>query len=110
MGITRKLSHDPNKKYLPNFNKKNNIVLDENKFNPSTCRQPTVESTLLSNPPQNLRGTGWNRFEWLCLDPQDRVLIPFDHNINNRIDVNLYHKYYYSYGKGDIILSLKTST
>ena len=45
----------------------------------------TVEDTRLSNPACNLRGTGWNRWEWLCLNPQERVLMPFDHNINNRL-------------------------
>ena len=43
------------------------------------------ESTRLSNPPCTLRGTGWNRWEWLCQNPQDRIEIPFDFNINNRI-------------------------
>ena len=39
-----------------------------------------AEDTRLSNPSCNLRGTGWNRWEWLCLNPQDRVEIPFDFN------------------------------
>ena len=34
------------------------------------------EPTKLSNPPCNLRGTGWNRWEWLCQNPQDKVEIP----------------------------------
>lgn len=36
-----------------------------------------TESTRLSNPPCTLKGTGWNRWEWLCTDPQDHALIPF---------------------------------
>ena len=50
------------------------------------------EDTRLSNPACNLRGTGWNRWEWLCLDPQERVLMPFDYNINNRLVVKDNHR------------------
>ena len=50
------------------------------------------ESTRLSNPPCTLRGTGWNRWEWLCQNPQDRVEVPFDYNINNRIIVKDNHR------------------
>jgi hypothetical protein len=36
-----------------------------------------TEDCRLSNPPCTLRGTGINRFEWLCRDPQDTALVPF---------------------------------
>jgi hypothetical protein len=52
--------------------------------NPRDCQAPT-ESTRLSNPPCTLRATGWNRWEWLCWNPQDRALIPFDWNVSYRI-------------------------
>ena len=55
------------------------------------CSIP-AEETRTSNPPCNLRGTGWNRFEWLCQDPQERVEIPFDYNIDNRILVKDNHR------------------
>ena len=55
------------------------------------CNVP-IEDTRLSNPPCNLRGTGINRWEWLCLNPQDRVEIPFDYNISNRIVVKDNHR------------------
>ena len=42
------------------------------------------EHTRLSNAPCNLRGTGWNRWEWLCINPQERVEIPFDWNVSSR--------------------------
>ena len=42
------------------------------------------EPTRLSNAPCNLRGTGWNRWEWLCINPQERVEIPFDWNVSSR--------------------------
>lgn len=43
----------------------------------------TQEDTRLSNPPCTLRGTGINRWEWLCEDPQERAIERFD-----RIPVN----------------------
>ena len=51
-----------------------------------------IEDTRLSNPACNLRGTGINRWEWLCLNPQDRVEIPFDFNVSNRIVVKDNHR------------------
>ena len=48
------------------------------------CSTPT-ESTRLSNPPCTLRCTGWNRWEWLCWDPQDTAVVPFDYLVSNRI-------------------------
>ena len=53
---------------------------------------PTVENTRLSNPSCNLRGTGFNRWEWLCNNPQERVLIPFDVNVSNRLVVKDNHR------------------
>lgn len=52
--------------------------------NPRSCLAP-VESTRLSNPPCTLRATGWNRWEWLCWNPQDRAVIPFEWNVSYRI-------------------------
>jgi len=57
----------------------------------SACFRPT-EPTRLSNPPCTLRGTGWNRWEWLCYDPQDRAIIPFEHQVNYRMIVKDNHK------------------
>jgi hypothetical protein len=52
--------------------------------NPRACTAP-VESTRLSNPPCTLRATGWNRWEWLCWDPQERAEVPFEWNVSYRI-------------------------
>lgn len=54
--------------------------------------EPFTDYTRLSHPVCNMRGIGINRWEWLCLDPQENVLIPFDHNINNRIVVKDNHR------------------
>lgn len=79
MGITRKATNCPDNKYLPSANPfctKTNLV---------DCRSLPNEDTRVSNPPCTLRSTGWNRWEWLCQDPQDKALIPFDFNINYRM-------------------------
>ncbi len=52
---------------------------------------PAVD-TRLANPPCTLRGTGWNRWEWLCRDPQERVIIPFDAYIDTSIVVKDNHR------------------
>lgn len=101
IGITRNHSQCPERKYLPS--NKNNAycgaqsgsgvpggcqktaklcVDNTNVYNWKDCFTKT-EDTRLSNPPCNLRGTGWNRWEWLCQNPQDRVEIPFDFQIDS---------------------------
>lgn len=52
----------------------------------------SAEDTLLSNPPCTLRGTGWNRWEWLCTDPQKRALMPFETNVQNKLIVRDNHR------------------
>ena len=108
IGISRNLSDCPELKYLPSKNNQSYCGAHSNKvvgcqknakvcvdntnvINFKDCFKPT-EDTRLSNPPCTLRGTGWNRWEWLCLDPQERVEIPFDYNIDNRIVVKDNHR------------------
>ena len=86
LGITRPASNCPKDKY-----QKGQSILDK-AYNgtcklkdPKTCRGIRAEDTRLSNPPCTLRGTGWNRWEWLCIDPQESVTVPFDYNISYRI-------------------------
>jgi len=50
-----------------------------------------TEDTRLSNPPCTLRSTGWNRWEWLCWNPQDRAEIPFQWNTSYRTVVKDNH-------------------
>jgi hypothetical protein len=113
MNITRKYSKDPREKYIPSCpdavsnsgeccaqgvvsSCKNHVgpkpgsELDELKHFPDCFFN--AEDTRLSNPSCNLRGTGWNRWEWLCKNPQDRVQVPFDWNINNRLVVKDNHR------------------
>ena len=112
MGITRKLSKDIKKQYKPccednsctsgevcgqgvvgncKNRKPGQRSSDNNLKHYRDCFLP-AEDTRLSNPSCNLRGTGWNRWEWLCLNPQDRVEVPFDYNISNRFIVKDNHR------------------
>jgi hypothetical protein len=63
-------------------------------FDPNTDPQriltPMPETDLpqtfarLVDPPCTLRGSGWNRWEWLCENPQENVMIPFEWSVNTR--------------------------
>ncbi len=50
------------------------------------------ESTRDSNPGCTLRSTGWNRWEWLCEDPQRFAEIPFETDVNYRTVVKDNHR------------------
>ena len=63
-------SNDPTKKYIPDPNKKVEYQdLPDGFFH--------EESTLLTNPPSELRGLAKNRFYQLHKDPQKYVIEPF---------------------------------
>jgi hypothetical protein len=93
IGITRNNTGCPEKKYIPNpigNNCRDGVdkvcinLSDNRPIETKNCFDNT-EDTRLSNPSCNLRGTGWNRWEWLCKNPQERVTEPFDFQINSRI-------------------------
>lgn len=108
LGLNRPLTKDPSGKYIPCCSgaacvgglpcgggvntectncqqnlKRGQRPGDQNLKHFKDCFFP-AEYTRLSNAPCTLRGTGWNRWEWLCIDPQERVEIPFDWNISAR--------------------------
>lgn len=87
LGITRKSSRCPGKKYLPDdkpfCNKR--IIQKE-------CDFLMPEPTLVSNPKATNKETTINRWEWLCRNPQEKSLTPFDYNINNRLVVKDSHR------------------
>jgi hypothetical protein len=91
LGLTRKASNCPTQKYLPgpNGTVPSNCTLA---VPPDCTWQSSREDTRLSNPPCTLRGTGWNRWAWLCQDPQDRALLPFDTLVQNRLVVKDNHR------------------
>lgn len=39
----------------------------------------------LVDPPCTMRGTGVNRWEWLCQNPQENVMIPFEWGVNSTL-------------------------
>ena len=107
-GPYRSNSRDPSHKYVPICEQqlcnsgepcgqgvigdcKNGVNGDNMEHFPD-CEIPSSEDTRISNPSCNLRGTGWNRWDWLCKNPQERVEIPFDWNINNRLVVKDNHR------------------
>ena len=71
-------SNDPNKKYIPDPNKKVEYLdLKDGFFH--------EENSLLTNPPSELRGVAKNRFYNLFKDPQKTAIEPF-----NRIGEDTY--------------------
>lgn len=69
--IGRKLSKDPNKKFVETKEEKYNFLrLKDGLFH--------QESTLLSSPPIVLKGQTKNRWTNLYLNPQDNVIESFD--------------------------------
>ena len=80
IGITRKASRDPCSFYKPSTN------IEYSATPVTLCTAGSrSEDTRLSNPPCTLRSTGFNRWEWLCKDPQERVEIPFDTFVNSQL-------------------------
>ena len=92
LNINRKLSKCSSNDFIPKFNEKGEIENNINKVDFKDCKIPTMENTRLSNPACKLRGTGWNRWEWLCNNPQKRSLVPFEFNISNRLVVKDNHR------------------
>ncbi len=96
MGVDRVASRCPAKKYTPPAAQLESLgsnQFDARVFDPQsivkmvnfTCEKFPVEDTRLSNPSCNLRGTGINRFEDLCLDPQMNIFIPTQVNLPSRM-------------------------
>tara|TARA_A100001015_G_scaffold8266_2_gene10157 strand:+ start:2345 stop:2959 length:615 start_codon:yes stop_codon:yes gene_type:complete len=85
-GITRRHTDCLDSYYIPKEGKIQigNKYIDDTMIDFKDCTQ-SQENTRLSNPACTLRGTGVNRWVPLCLDPQKKLLIPFDTNISNRL-------------------------
>ena len=75
LGITRRAGACNAAKYSPRRDGKCNLVPSASKHIHVTDMD--TEDCRISNPPCTLRGTGINRFEWLCRDPQEKALAPF---------------------------------
>lgn len=65
--------------------------LEEGLFRPSDMQIEKcgleADDTRLSNPPSTLRGTGFNRWDPLCKNPQEHPvqMLPFVNNVSSRI-------------------------
>ena len=92
LNINRKLSNCSENEFIPKFDKNGKIDNTVEQVDFKNCSIPKVENTRLSNPACNLRGTGWNRWEWLCNDPQEKVLLPFESNVSNRLVMKDNHR------------------
>jgi len=62
----------------------------KNKINVTGSTKPKEQSfpqtfSRLVDPPCTLRSSGWNRWEWLCQNPQEGVMLPFDNYITTRL-------------------------
>jgi len=90
MGINRKATNCPTSKFLPG----DTSVNQHTSVPVADCRYVPNEGTRLSNPPSTLRGQGWNRWEQLIENPQDRAERPFRFNVDNRIMVKDNHRPY----------------
>lgn len=68
-----------------NYDPKKNVVNNSSSLKP--VKEESFPNTFsrLSDPPCTLRGSGWNRWEWLCENPQEGVMMPFDWNITTRL-------------------------
>ncbi len=64
---------------------------DNNLVNFPNCFFPT-DDTRLSNPPNTLRSTGWNRFEPLCKNPQMNISFPGETLTSTRLVVKDNHR------------------
>jgi hypothetical protein len=55
------------------------------------CSFPQTFSRLV-DPPCTGRSTGWNRWEWLCQNPQEAVMVPFDNQVTTRLQKRDQHR------------------
>lgn len=66
--------------YDPNDNRMNHA--DKRSIKEASFPQT---HTRLNDPPCTLRGTGWNRWQWLCQNPQEGIMMPFDWYVPGRL-------------------------
>ena len=82
-GLNYKSTKCAKDQYLPGKYSSKGACSVPGKSEPRSCLAPT-ESTRLSNPITTFKEWGVNRWEWLCWDPQDRAIIPFEWNTSYR--------------------------
>eukprot|EP00798_Chlamydomonas_sp_ICE-L_P017274 gene17274-biopygen26187 len=84
LGITRKASRSPACQF-----QKGAAAQQCAKYrtSPPDCSSVVlnVQDTRLNNPASTLRGTGWNRWQWLCRNPQEHAIQEFESGIDTTI-------------------------
>jgi hypothetical protein len=89
LGLTRKLSACPADAYNPNTSPPCPLTHVRESDGPSGIES---EDCRMSNPACTLRGTGWNRWEWLPCNPQDNALREFETLVDYRRVVKDNHR------------------
>lgn len=74
------------------YNQSTNAFNSDTTRTTADCKGIHAHYTRYENPACTLRGTGWNRQDFLCHDPQYMVDRPFSWNVQNRILVKENHK------------------
>lgn len=102
IGISRNLTRCPDRQYMPDGNASfqcgaqtgkvrngcqpfDKVCVDNTEVLKFADNGLYSEDTRLSSSARTNRGVGWNRWEWLPSDPQERVLHEFDYEINTKI-------------------------
>jgi len=72
------------KEVCDQYNPSNN-VMNKSDLKPVKEQSFPQTHTRLSDPPCTLRSSGWNRWEYLCQNPQEKAMMPFDWEISTRL-------------------------
>ena len=102
IGISRNLTRCPDRQYMPDVNASfqcgaqtgkvvngcrpsDKLCIDNSQVMNFADNGLWTEDCRLSNPPCTNRGVGVNRWEWLPWNPQERIAMEFDYQINTKI-------------------------
>ena len=80
LGITRRATLNPAGKYQAGSISTNSVDLT-----PWRDQIIQEEESRTTHPACNLRGTGWDRWEWVCPNPQNNYEKPFKNLESNRL-------------------------
>ena len=75
-GYTRPSVREVKNQHTPG---RNNVAVDS-----YTVQKFNVVETRLDNPGCTLRGTGFNRWDWVPMNPQKNIMVPFDYMVDTK--------------------------